>query len=166
MFQTCSPAEMACVKFYHPERTSGQLLRLCRGDECTCAEGEWTWLCRRPDFWRTGRALPRASLGCALTLFLLCALENCSMQKKGNISNDDRTEKACETQQFSKIDYGNRWLRFESGRVDKRTSAPVTSETLPFTVYKVRLQDVTKSLSTDVYTVRVLDVIKEGAHRF
>lgn len=30
------------------------------------------------------------------------------MQKKGNISNDDRTAKACETQQYSKIDYGNR----------------------------------------------------------
>lgn len=88
------------------------------------------------------------------------------MQKKGNISNDDRTSKACETQQFSKIDYGNRWLRFESGRLDKRTSAPVTSETLPFTVYKVRVQDFTKSLSTDVYTMRVLDVIKEGEHRF
>ncbi|TWW59602.1 Complement C3 [Takifugu flavidus] len=90
--------QTSCVRFYHPERTSGQLLRLCRGDECTCAE------------------------------------ENCSMQKKGNISNDERTAKACETQQFNKIDY----------------------------VYKVRLQDFTKSLSTDVYTVRVLDVIKEG----
>lgn len=29
------------------------------------------------------------------------------MQKKGNISNDDRAEKACEAQQFNKIDYGN-----------------------------------------------------------
>lgn len=88
------------------------------------------------------------------------------MQKKGNISNDERTAKACETQQFNKIDYGNRWLRFESGRLDERTSAPVTCVTLPFTVYKVRLQDFTKSLSTDVYTVRVLDVIKEGERRF
>lgn len=58
--------------------------------------------------------------GGALTLFLLCALENCSMQKKGNISNEDRTAKACETQQFSKIDYGNGRLRFESGRADER----------------------------------------------
>uniref|UniRef100_A0A672I7E8 Uncharacterized protein n=1 Tax=Salarias fasciatus TaxID=181472 RepID=A0A672I7E8_SALFA len=27
-----------CVRFYHPERRSGELLRLCRNDECTCAE--------------------------------------------------------------------------------------------------------------------------------
>uniref|UniRef100_A0A672ISG0 Complement component c3a, duplicate 5 n=1 Tax=Salarias fasciatus TaxID=181472 RepID=A0A672ISG0_SALFA len=30
--------ETQCVKFYHPERKAGQLLRLCRNDECTCAE--------------------------------------------------------------------------------------------------------------------------------
>lgn len=45
---------------------------------------------------------------CAFTFVLLGTLENWSMQKKGNISNDDRTAKACETQQPSKIDYGNR----------------------------------------------------------
>uniref|UniRef100_A0A8C9X2S2 Anaphylatoxin-like domain-containing protein n=1 Tax=Sander lucioperca TaxID=283035 RepID=A0A8C9X2S2_SANLU len=28
-----------CVKFYHPERKAGKLLRLCTNDECTCAEG-------------------------------------------------------------------------------------------------------------------------------
>lgn len=33
-------AETRCVKFYHPERRDGQLLRLCRNEECTCAEGE------------------------------------------------------------------------------------------------------------------------------
>uniref|UniRef100_A0A3Q1CPP2 Anaphylatoxin-like domain-containing protein n=1 Tax=Amphiprion ocellaris TaxID=80972 RepID=A0A3Q1CPP2_AMPOC len=27
-----------CMKFYHPERRAGELLRLCRNDECTCAE--------------------------------------------------------------------------------------------------------------------------------
>uniref|UniRef100_A0A671Y4I4 NTR domain-containing protein n=1 Tax=Sparus aurata TaxID=8175 RepID=A0A671Y4I4_SPAAU len=27
-----------CVKFYHPERRNGQILRLCRNDECICAE--------------------------------------------------------------------------------------------------------------------------------
>ncbi|XP_041789937.1 complement C3-like [Chelmon rostratus] len=87
-----------CMKFYHPERRAGQLLRLCRNNECTCAE------------------------------------ENCSMQKKGNVSNDERTAKACETLVTSKIDY----------------------------VYKVRLQEFTDGLSTDIYTVRVLEVIKEG----
>uniref|UniRef100_A0A671Y7T8 NTR domain-containing protein n=1 Tax=Sparus aurata TaxID=8175 RepID=A0A671Y7T8_SPAAU len=29
-----------CVKFYHPERRNGQILRLCRNDECICAE-DW-----------------------------------------------------------------------------------------------------------------------------
>ncbi|XP_053273309.1 complement C3 [Pleuronectes platessa] len=88
-----------CVKFYHPERKAGQLLRLCRNDECTCAE------------------------------------ENCSMQKKGKISNDLRTEKSCETTPTSKIDF----------------------------VYKVRLVKFTDGLSTDIYTMRVLEVIKEGS---
>lgn len=31
---------MPCVKFYHPERTAGQLLQLCTGEECVCAEGK------------------------------------------------------------------------------------------------------------------------------
>ncbi|XP_047199325.1 complement C3-like [Hippoglossus stenolepis] len=88
-----------CVKFYHPERKAGQLLRLCRNDECTCAE------------------------------------ENCSMQKKGKISNDLRTEKSCETTPTSKIDF----------------------------VYKVRLEEFTDGLSTDIYTMRILEVIKEGS---
>lgn len=57
-------------------------------------------------------------------------------------------------------------VRLESGQLDKWTSEPLTSVTLPFTVYKVRLQNFTKSLSTDTYTVRVLDVIKEGERRF
>uniref|UniRef100_A0A671YHA0 Complement C3-like n=1 Tax=Sparus aurata TaxID=8175 RepID=A0A671YHA0_SPAAU len=59
-----------CVKFYHPERRAGHLLRLCRGDECTCAE------------------------------------ENCSMQKKGKVSNEQRTAMACESTAISKIDFG------------------------------------------------------------
>ncbi|KAM9363630.1 complement C3-like [Symphorus nematophorus] len=90
--------ETHCMKFYHPERRAGQLLRLCRNDVCTCAE------------------------------------ENCSMQKKGNISNHERTNKACETTLTSIIDF----------------------------VYKVRLQEFIDGLSTDIYTVTVLEVIKEG----
>lgn len=62
------------------------------------------------------------NLGLCVDALPSCALENCSMQKKGNISNDERTAKACETQQFSKIDYGNRGLRFESGHADERAS--------------------------------------------
>uniref|UniRef100_A0A3Q1IW90 Complement component c3a, duplicate 5 n=1 Tax=Anabas testudineus TaxID=64144 RepID=A0A3Q1IW90_ANATE len=79
--------EQNCVKFYHPERRAGELLQLCRNDECTCAE------------------------------------ENCSMQKKGKINNDERTDKACETE------------------VNKFTDG----------------------LSTDIYSVRVLEAIKEGS---
>ncbi|XP_033985455.1 complement C3-like [Trematomus bernacchii] len=87
-----------CVQFYHPERKGGQLLQLCRDDECTCAE------------------------------------ENCSMQKKERISNDQREAKACESIQTSKIDL----------------------------VYKVKLEVFEDGLSTDIYTMRVLEVIKEG----
>ncbi|KAK5866269.1 hypothetical protein PBY51_020475 [Eleginops maclovinus] len=87
-----------CVQFYHPERKGGQLLRLCRGDECTCAE------------------------------------ENCSMQKKEEISNDQRTAKACESTETSKIDF----------------------------VYKIKLEAFEDGVSTDIYTMRILEVIKEG----
>uniref|UniRef100_A0A8C9X3J4 Anaphylatoxin-like domain-containing protein n=1 Tax=Sander lucioperca TaxID=283035 RepID=A0A8C9X3J4_SANLU len=34
-----------CVKFYHPERKAGKLLRLCTNDECTCAEGNQDDMC-------------------------------------------------------------------------------------------------------------------------
>ncbi|PWA14968.1 hypothetical protein CCH79_00014287 [Gambusia affinis] len=90
--------ETHCVRFYHPERDAGKLLRLCKSDECICAE------------------------------------ENCSMQKKGKIDNNDRTEKICETELDSKIDFA----------------------------YKVRVEEFADGLSTDIYTVLVLDVIKEG----
>ncbi|KAM9314813.1 complement C3-like [Pholidichthys leucotaenia] len=91
-----------CVKFYHPERRAGELLLLCRNEECTCAE------------------------------------ENCSMQRKGKISNEDREEKICETKLNSRIDFA----------------------------YKVRLDEFTDGLSTDIYTVRVLEVIKDGGYDF
>uniref|UniRef100_A0A672FC00 Complement component c3a, duplicate 5 n=1 Tax=Salarias fasciatus TaxID=181472 RepID=A0A672FC00_SALFA len=90
--------ETQCVKFYHPERKAGQLLRLCRNDECTCAE------------------------------------ENCSMQKTDKISNDERTAKICEATLTSKIEFA----------------------------YKVQLEEIAADLSTDSYTMRILDVIKEG----
>uniref|UniRef100_A0A4W6G9G6 Anaphylatoxin-like domain-containing protein n=1 Tax=Lates calcarifer TaxID=8187 RepID=A0A4W6G9G6_LATCA len=78
-----------CMKFYHPQRRGGQLLRLCRNDECTCAE------------------------------------ENCSMQKKGKITNDQRTAKSCE----STPDQQNIMVR----------------------LYKVRLDEFTDGTSTDIY---------------
>ncbi|XP_054599980.2 complement C3 [Nothobranchius furzeri] len=87
-----------CVKFYHPQRRAGQLLRLCKENECTCAE------------------------------------ENCSMQKKGDISNDERLAKICESTETSKIEYA----------------------------YKVSVENVDFDLSADSYTARVIEVIKEG----
>ncbi|XP_062283436.1 LOW QUALITY PROTEIN: complement C3-like [Scomber scombrus] len=87
-----------CVKFYHPKRTGGYLMRLCTNDECTCAE------------------------------------ENCSMQKKEKISNNVRKDKACESTRTTKIEY----------------------------VYKVSMENFTEGLSTDIYTMRVMNVIKEA----
>uniref|UniRef100_A0A8C2XIT2 Complement C3a, tandem duplicate 1 n=1 Tax=Cyclopterus lumpus TaxID=8103 RepID=A0A8C2XIT2_CYCLU len=88
-----------CLKYYHPERIDGKLMRLCRNDECTCAE------------------------------------ENCSMQKKDKVSNDQRKAKVCETEVTNKIDF----------------------------VYKVMMEGFTAEVSTDVYTMRVVKVIKEGS---
>ncbi|XP_075944184.1 complement C3-like [Anarhichas minor] len=88
-----------CVKFYHPERKAGMLMRLCINDECTCAE------------------------------------ENCNMQKKNKVSNDQRTATICETELNKKVNF----------------------------VYKVGLEEFREGLSTDIYKVRVLQVIKEGS---
>uniref|UniRef100_UPI0037E890C6 complement C3-like n=1 Tax=Semicossyphus pulcher TaxID=241346 RepID=UPI0037E890C6 len=64
----------------------------------------------------------------------ICADENCSMQKMGNIDNYQRTAKACASTAESKIDF----------------------------VYKVQLEQFTEDLSTDIYTMRILEAIKEG----
>ncbi|XP_073327884.1 complement C3-like isoform X4 [Pagrus major] len=88
-----------CVKFYHPERRNGKLLRLCRNDECTCAE------------------------------------EDCGKQIKGRISNDERRAKAGEITPASRID----------------------------SVFKVRVENFIDGLSTDIYTARIVQVIKEGS---
>lgn len=36
-------AETPCVRFYHPQRKGGELLQLCTGIVCTCAEGKSGW---------------------------------------------------------------------------------------------------------------------------
>uniref|UniRef100_A0A671Y7G8 NTR domain-containing protein n=1 Tax=Sparus aurata TaxID=8175 RepID=A0A671Y7G8_SPAAU len=87
-----------CVKFYHPERRNGQILRLCRNDECICAE------------------------------------EDCGMQRKGPISSVERRAKASEITPASRID----------------------------SVFKVRVENFTDGMSTDIYTARIVQVIKEG----
>uniref|UniRef100_A0A3Q3XBM9 NTR domain-containing protein n=1 Tax=Mola mola TaxID=94237 RepID=A0A3Q3XBM9_MOLML len=95
-----SEFQRPCVKFYHPERTNGQLLRHCTNDRCTCAE------------------------------------EDCCMRKRGRISPDERINKSCEISQTGKTDF----------------------------VYKVSFEEFTDGLSTDIYTMRVVKVIKEGSY--
>ncbi|XP_056442574.1 complement C3-like isoform X1 [Gadus chalcogrammus] len=89
--------EKPCVKFYHPAREDGKLLKLCRGDLCKCAE------------------------------------EECSMQKKGAIDNNERKDKACDAE--AKIDY----------------------------VYKVKMESYDDHQTTDFYKMRIEKVIKEGS---
>ncbi|XP_061576938.1 complement C3-like isoform X1 [Cololabis saira] len=88
-----------CVKFYHPERHSGELLTFCKENECICAE------------------------------------ESCSRQRKQNISNDERTEKACESTPTNKIEF----------------------------VYKVRVEDFEDGLAADMYKMQILKTFKEGS---
>lgn len=99
-----APAATPCVKFYHPERRSGQLMQLCRNQECTCAEGKKT-PSKKPFGWDAAASWVRphpSALCCPPP-------ENCSMQKKGSIDNSLRSAKLCETTPLSKIDYGG-WL--------------------------------------------------------
>ncbi|XP_055081378.1 complement C3-like [Periophthalmus magnuspinnatus] len=93
-------ATTKCVKFYHPQRKDGQLLKRCRDRICLCAE------------------------------------ENCSMQRKGNIKNQERIAKACESTLTSTIDF----------------------------VYNAVLDEAVYSESFDTYTMRIENVIKEGTH--
>ncbi|XP_029941620.1 complement C3-like [Salarias fasciatus] len=63
-----------------------------------------------------------------------CAEGSCSTQKKGKISNDERSAKICEATLTSKTDFA----------------------------YKVQLEETVADLSTDTYAMRILYVIKEG----
>ncbi|XP_075319883.1 complement C3-like [Odontesthes bonariensis] len=87
-----------CVKFYRPERGSGELLILSVDDVRVCAE------------------------------------ESCTKQKKENIDNEQRATKACESTATSKIDF----------------------------VYKVRVEHFKAEENTDMYSIRILEVIKVG----
>ncbi|XP_029941659.1 complement C3-like [Salarias fasciatus] len=59
---------------------------------------------------------------------------SCSLQKKGKISNDERSAKICEATLTNKTEFA----------------------------YKVQLEETVADLSTDTYAMRILDVIKEG----
>ncbi|XP_071360125.1 complement C3-like [Trachinotus anak] len=92
--------ETHCVKFYHPNREEGELLRLCSNpDTCTCAE------------------------------------EECTMQRREKVDNADRLIKSCESTEDGKTDY----------------------------VYKVSVEEFTHKWATDIYKMKVVKVIKEGA---
>uniref|UniRef100_A0A3B3C6T3 NTR domain-containing protein n=1 Tax=Oryzias melastigma TaxID=30732 RepID=A0A3B3C6T3_ORYME len=64
-----------------------------------------------------------------------CAEENCSMQRKGQINNDERTTKICESTETSKIEY------VLVKKVDYKQSIDT---------YTMRVQDSIKEGSTDV----------------
>ncbi|XP_070831511.1 complement C3-like [Chaetodon trifascialis] len=65
-----------------------------------------------------------------------CADGTCGMQRKGKISDDERIAKADETTPISQIDF----------------------------VYKVRVEEFTDSLSTDMYKARIVEVFKDGTY--
>ncbi|XP_041838071.1 complement C3-like [Melanotaenia boesemani] len=86
-------------------------------------------------FYRPGRSSGELQTLCTKEKAeCLCAEEGCTFQKKHDVSNSDRTKKACETQN-SKIDY----------------------------VYKVQVENIQNGSTTDMYTLRILKVIKKGS---
>lgn len=88
--------------------------------------------------------------------------ENCSMQKKGKISDHERTAKSCEATPTSKIDFGN-LHSFVKKKTKKRRRGQKKSDLCRLSsVYKVQVAHFTADLSTDVYSMRILEVIKEG----
>lgn len=71
------------MKFYHPERRQGELLYLCRGTECTCAEGKqhddvvmWDYTNTKGRFWGASQRQATTS--------------NKEIQGEGNYNHDSR----------------------------------------------------------------------------
>ncbi|XP_059410824.1 complement C3-like [Carassius carassius] len=93
IYEYYSP-DARCTKFFHPEREDAALYRLCKGDQCQCAE------------------------------------EDCSYQKKNHVEDDVRLNKACE----AGMDY----------------------------VYKVKVVGMDLKMVTDIYQMKVEQVLKEG----
>ncbi|XP_063048528.1 complement C3-like [Engraulis encrasicolus] len=89
-----SDIDNRCVKFYHPDKISGSLNRLCHNDVCKCAE------------------------------------ESCSVQRKEGVASEEREYTACE----AGMDYA----------------------------YKVTVQNSSLTSHTDVYSMEVTEVLKEG----
>ncbi|XP_029707111.1 complement C3-like isoform X2 [Takifugu rubripes] len=92
--------QTSCVKFYHPARVAGQLMRLCTGNECKCAE------------------------------------EGCGILKRDTVNNEQRLEWPCEVSRRTRTDF----------------------------VYKVRVDEISRDLSMDVYTMTILEVIRESSY--
>ncbi|XP_052401151.1 complement C3 [Carassius gibelio] len=93
IYEYYSP-DARCTKFFHPDREDAALYRLCKGDQCQCAE------------------------------------EDCSYQKKNHVEDDVRLNKACE----AGMDY----------------------------VYKVKVVGMDLKMVTDIYQMKVEEVLKEG----
>eukprot|EP00066_Takifugu_rubripes_P010821 XP_003978946.2 PREDICTED: complement C3-like [Takifugu rubripes] len=91
--------QTSCVKFYHPARVAGQLMRLCKGNECKCAE------------------------------------EGCGILKR-DANQDQRLERSCEVSRRARTDF----------------------------VYKVRVDEISRDFSMDVYTMTILEVIRESSY--
>lgn len=107
--------ETPCVKFYHPDRTAGLLLRLCRKEECACAEGKQEEVsvqhqrCLLSFLSFSARFWPRhLDFSDHVDNFLP---ENCSIQKKEKISDDERTAMTCDTSLNAKTDFGKKVYR-------------------------------------------------------
>ncbi|KAG7240765.1 hypothetical protein INR49_026408 [Caranx melampygus] len=66
-----------------------------------------------------------------------CAEEECTKQKREKVDNDDRIAQSCLSTQDSKTDY----------------------------VFKVKVVNITEEMSTDIYTMQVVQVIKDGTDR-
>uniref|UniRef100_A0A672GYZ7 NTR domain-containing protein n=1 Tax=Salarias fasciatus TaxID=181472 RepID=A0A672GYZ7_SALFA len=103
------PAAVSVYEYYNGESPETKCVKLYHPER---RAGQPLWFCRGGE--------------------CTCVAEgSCSLQKKGKISNDERSAKICESLTF-------------------------------YTAYKVQLEETVADLSTDTYTVRILDVIKEG----
>ncbi|KAA0721782.1 Complement C3 [Triplophysa tibetana] len=92
VYEYYSP-DARCTKYYHPDKEDGTLTRLCHGDVCQCAEGTVTQKHFRI----------YCIMNCFKFLLYIIHLdaENCSLQKKTKVSEDVRSDKACE----ARMDY-------------------------------------------------------------
>lgn len=105
------------------------------------------------------------------------------MQKKGQIDNKKRSDMVCKIDPTYRIDFG-KWLQMtvfkksfvQNGRVSLHVNyyeiwrESISQRTSELTiaclssVYKVRVEKFEEELPNDVYTMMLLEVIKEGGY--